>query len=140
IADQVIGRVGLVHPRLQAEVDVPPVFVFELHSEAIQVKTLRRHESVSKFPQVRRDLAVVVQRDVPAADLLNTVRHAVGDELIDVRLFDVYEGEGIDSNEKSLALGLTLQSQTTTLSEEEINALAESALQAMKTQHAAKQR
>lgn len=140
IADQAIGRVGLVHPRLQAEVDVPPVFVFELHSEAIQVKTLRRHESVSKFPQVRRDLAVVVQRDVPAADLLNTVRHAVGDELVDVRLFDVYEGEGIDSNEKSLALGLTLQSQTTTLSEEEINALAESALQAMKTQHAAKQR
>jgi phenylalanyl-tRNA synthetase beta chain len=83
---------------------------------------------------------VVVQRDVPAADLLNTVRNAVGDELVDVRLFDVYEGEGIDSNEKSLALGLTLQSQTTTLSEEEINALAESALQAMKTQHAAKQR
>jgi phenylalanyl-tRNA synthetase beta chain len=140
IADQAIGRVGLVHPQLQAEVDVPPVFVFELHSEAIQVKTLRRHESVSKFPQVRRDLAVVVQRDVPAADLLNTVRNAVGDELVDVRLFDVYEGEGIDSNEKSLALGLTLQSQTTTLSEEEINALAESALQAMKTQHAAKQR
>ena len=93
-----------------------------------------------RFPQVRRDLAVVVRRDVAAAEVLNSVRKAVGEHLIDVRLFDVYEGEGIDSNEKSLALGLTLQSQTTTLSEDEINALADAALQALQTNHSARQR
>lgn len=140
MAGQVIGRVGLVHPQLQAQVDVPPVFVFELFSEAVLAKAQRRHQGVSKFPQVRRDLAVVVERKVPAAALLQTVREAVGDKLVDVRLFDVYEGEGIDSNEKSLALGLTLQSQTTTLSEEDINKLADAALQAMTTQHSARQR
>ena len=140
MAGQVIGRVGLVHPQLQAQVDVPPVFVFELFSEAVLAKAQRRHQGVSKFPQVRRDLAVVVERKVPAAALLQTVREAVGDKLVDVRLFDVYEGEGIDSNEKSLALGLTLQSQTTTLSEDDINKLADAALQAMTTQHSARQR
>ena len=110
---QVIGRVGLLHPQLQAQVDVPAVFVFELRSDVVLAKTQRRHQSVSKFPQVRRDLAVSVRRDVAAAEVLNSVREAVGEQLIDVTLFDVYEGEGIDSNEKSLALGLTLQSQTT---------------------------
>jgi phenylalanyl-tRNA synthetase beta chain len=71
---------------------------------------------------------------------LESVRNAVAENLVDVRLFDLYVGEGIDSNEKSLAISLTLQSQTTTLSEEEINALADSALQAMRTDHAARQR
>tara|TARA_B100000900_G_scaffold321090_1_gene280320 strand:- start:1115 stop:1873 length:759 start_codon:yes stop_codon:yes gene_type:complete len=140
IADTVIGRVGLVHPHVQTQVDVSPAFVFELRSDAILAKAPRRHQSISKFPQVRRDLAVVVQREVPAAEVLETVRNAVGEKLVDVRLFDVYEGEGIDSNEKSLALGLTLQSQTTTLSEEEINALADAALQAMQVNHSARQR
>lgn len=140
IGDQVIGRVGLVHPHVQKLVDVSPAFVFELRSDAVLAKAPRRHQSISKFPQVRRDLAVVVQRDVPAASVLETVRDAVGEKLVDVRLFDVYQGEGIDSNEKSLALGLTLQSQTTTLSEEEINALADAALQAMQLKHSARQR
>ena len=54
----------------------------------------------------------MVQHNVPAAALLQSVRNAVGESLVDVRLFDVYVGEGIDSNEKSLAIGLTLQSQT----------------------------
>jgi phenylalanyl-tRNA synthetase beta chain len=140
INDHVVGRVGLLHPLLQKQFDAPPAFVFELMSDAMLAKAPRRHQSISKFPQVRRDLAVVVQHDVPAAAVLQSVRNAVGEDLVDVRLFDVYVGEGIDSNEKSLAIGLTLQSQTTTLSEEEINALADSALQAMRTDHAARQR
>jgi phenylalanyl-tRNA synthetase beta chain len=140
INDHVVGRVGLLHPLLQKQFDAPPAFVFELMSDAMLAKAPRRHQSISKFPQVRRDLAVVVQHDVPAAALLRSVRNAVGENLVDVRLFDVYVGEGIDSNEKSLAISLTLQSQTTTLSEEEINALGDSALQAMVTDHAARQR
>ena len=140
VNDHVVGRVGLLHPLLQKQFDAPPAFVFELMSDSMLAKAPRRHQSISKFPQVRRDLAVVVQHDVPAAALLQSVRNAVGENLVDVRLFDVYVGEGIDSNEKSLAIGLTLQSQTTTLSEEEINALADSALQAMVTDHAARQR
>ena len=59
---------------------------------------------------------------------------------IDIMLFDVYQGEGIDSNEKSLGLGLTLQSQTTTLNEEEINALAEQATQALMDKYQARLR
>ena len=70
-------------------------------------KAPRRHQSISKFPQVRRDLAVVVQHDVSAAALFAIGTQCpppppppVGENLVDVRLFDVYVGEGIDSNEK----------------------------------------
>ena len=61
INDQIVGRLGLLHPLLQKQFDAPAAFVFELISDAMLAKAPRRHQSLSKFPQVRRDLAVVVQ-------------------------------------------------------------------------------
>ena len=58
IDDQVVGRVGLLHPQLQAQIDVSPVFVFELQSDLVLAKVQRRHQSASRFPQARRDLAL----------------------------------------------------------------------------------
>jgi phenylalanyl-tRNA synthetase beta chain len=89
---------------------------------------------------VRRDLAVVVKRDVTASEVVATVSNILNENCKDIMLFDVYQGESIDSNEKSLGLGLTLQSQTTTLNEEEINALAEQATQALMDKYQARLR
>ena len=91
----------------------------------------RRHRGVSKFPSVRRDFALVVGRDVTAQMVESLVKSAVGDVLVDFRLIDVYQGEGIDSNEKSLALGLTLQQPSATLTEEQISMYIERALIAL---------
>jgi phenylalanyl-tRNA synthetase beta chain len=82
----------------------------------------------------------VVKRDVTASEVVATVSNILNENCIDIMLFDVYQGEGIDSNEKSLGLGLTLQSQTTTLNEEEINALAEQATQALMDKYQARLR
>ena len=76
---------------------------------------------LSKFPEVRRDLAVIVDRSIPSADLMQNVRAVAGSYLRDLRLFDVYEGKGIDPKRKSLALGLTFRDHSRTLSDEDVN-------------------
>ena len=137
---EVVGRIGRLHPVIEKHLGLPEVFVFELDGQAMMARPSRRHHGVSKFPSVRRDLAVVVKRDVTASEVVATVSNVLNENCIDIMLFDVYQGEGIDSNEKSLGLGLTLQSQTTTLIEEEINALAEQATQALMDKYQARLR
>ncbi len=89
--------------------------------EALLGQRPRRHAGVSKFPRVRRDLAVVLAADIAAETVERIVRESVGDILVEFRLFDVYHGKGIDSNEKSLAVGLTLQHPSRTLTDVEVN-------------------
>ena len=75
---------------------------------------------ISKFPAVRRDLAVVVDEAISAAECLEIARTAAGELLRDLQLFDVYRGQGIDSGKKSLALGLIFQTLSSTLTDEEV--------------------
>ena len=117
-----------------------PAFVFELSAEQLLARPLRRFAAVSKFPAVRRDLALLVDRDVSAADLERCVRNAVGEVLVDFRLFDVYQGEGIDSAKKSVALGLTLQRPSATLTDSEIGSFVDGALSALVDEFHAQQR
>ncbi len=129
----VIGRVGRLHPEVESRLETEGVFVFELNAAKVLAAPRRTHGEISRFPSVRRDLAIVVDRSVTAEAVESTVRKTLGEILVEFTLFDVYAGKGIDSNEKSLAVGLTLQSQTATLTEEEISgysAQVVSALQA----------
>lgn len=130
--DKCVGYLGRLHPEVESRLGLEGVFVFELAAEAALIKPRRRFKGVSRYPSVRRDIAVVVNREVAAQAVEDVVRSRVGDVLVDFRLFDVYEGKGIDSNEKSLAIGLTLQSQTATLNEEEISKIVEQTLAALK--------
>ena len=140
IGGQHVGRLGRIHPEIEAKLDLGGVYVFELQADAVLRHPRRRHTSISKFPSVRRDLAVLIDRSVTAADLESTVRQALGPNLVEFRLFDVYEGKGIDSTEKSVALGLTFQSQTATLTDEEIGQFADDALAALQTRFDARLR
>ena len=98
-----------------------PLYVCELDLCAVLTGQLPAFAEMSKFPEVRRDLAVVVDKSVPAADLMANVRSVAGAYLHDLRLFDVYEGKGIDPKRKSLALGLTFRDQSRTLSDDDVN-------------------
>ncbi len=119
---QRVGHVGALHPVAQAELDLAaPLYVGEIDLEAVLEGAVPRFLELSKFPEVRRDLAVVVDKSVPAADLLANVRAVAGSYLNDLRLFDVYEGKGIDPKRKSLALGLTFRDHSRTLSDEDVN-------------------
>ena len=123
-----VGRVGRLHPEVESRLEFVGVYVFEIRATTALVRPLRRHVGVSKFPSVRRDLAVVVGQDVASQDVNKVVKEVLGEILVDFTLFDVYEGKGVDSTEKSLGIGLTLQSQTATLTEQEISEYAQSAL------------
>ena len=126
--DRQIGRVGRLHPMVEKALDSEQVFIFELDGSAILQRPKRGHSRVSRYPAVRRDIAIVVDRQVSVQAVMDALSRGMDSICTNITLFDVYEGEGIDSQEKSLALGLTLQSQETTLGEDEINAAAQSAV------------
>ncbi|MDB6060849.1 MAG: phenylalanine--tRNA ligase subunit beta [Verrucomicrobiaceae bacterium] len=141
VGENTIGWVGALHPHIQAKLDLSmPVYLAEVQWSAIASGELSRFAELSKFPEVRRDVAVLVERDVLAATLLDAARHAAGELLRDLTLFDVYQGKGIDPQRKSLAFGLTFQHTSRTLTEDEINAAVESVVNVLKTRFAAELR
>ena len=117
-----VGCFGRLHPEVERALDLPPgVFVFELSLEGLLGRRPRRNAGVSRYPSVRRDLALLLRRDVPAATVEAVTRAELGELLREFTVFDLYTGEGIDSSEKSLAIALTLQHPSRTLEEGEIN-------------------
>ena len=122
-AGKSIGYIGAIHPELQKKMGFSQtIYLFELALSAITDSELPKFTGLSKFPEVRRDLAILISREVEAKSVLDVVREAAGDDLSNLRLFDIYEGKGIDLKEKSLALGLTYQHSSRTLNEDEVNA------------------
>ena len=125
---ELIGRLGALHPgNLKRYKLNLPVLAFELDLDSVQAGQHPKFEALSRYPAVRRDIAVVVDESVTAKALRDCVGQAAGDVLKNLELFDVYRGEGIDSGKKSLALRLTFQDPSRTLNDEEIDA-AEAAI------------
>ena len=118
---KVIGKLGVLHPKIARHFDLEhTVVVFEIELDYLPSNVLSSYSPVSKFPTVRRDISIVVKEGISAADILNAVRTAAGDQLRDLKLFDEYRGQGIDSDKKSLTLGLIYQAHSSTLKDEEI--------------------
>jgi phenylalanyl-tRNA synthetase beta chain len=138
---QKVGLIGALHPEVQRKLDIPqPVFIFEVERAALIASRQPTFTSLSRFPEVRRDLAVVVARDLPVATLCSTARTAAGECLINLKVFDVYCGEHIDTHRKSVALGLTFQHASRTLNEAEIVEWVDNVLSALSQQHGAELR
>ncbi|MCC6301987.1 MAG: phenylalanine--tRNA ligase subunit beta [Gammaproteobacteria bacterium] len=124
-----IGWLGALHPQTADMLGFgQPVFVFELNLEGIEAPKVASFAELSRFPSVRRDLAVILDEGVTAAELEACVREAAGDLLQGLHLFDIYRGKGVDSGKKSIALGLTLQDFSRTLTDVEVDALIEGVL------------
>ena len=120
--DREVGWVGKLHPRIQKHLGISSeAYLFHVDfSEIVEVR-LPKHKEVSKFPEVRRDLAFMVDAAIPAQSLVDDARAAAGEHLIDLKLFDVYQSKDVDNKGKSIALGLTFQNDSRTLTDEEIN-------------------
>lgn len=123
---QHVGWVGALHPELNKALDLPSsTFVFELNAELFEEGLIPAFKSVSKYPAIRRDLAIIVEQNISAQKVMDTIhascRASGTDILQDLELFDVYEGEGIDSGRKSLGLGLTLQHLSRTLTDTDVD-------------------
>ncbi|SET21400.1 phenylalanine--tRNA ligase subunit beta [Pseudomonas graminis] len=118
-----VGYIGALHPELSKTLGLDrPVFVFELVLAEVATGRLPKFHELSRFPEVRRDLALLADRDVCATAVLDVIRENAGEWLTDLRLFDVYQGKGIDPLRKSLAVGLTWQHPSRTLTDDEVNA------------------
>lgn len=119
--DKQIGLMGALHPVLQKQLGIKTqLFVFELLQNEVVVGELPEYAPVSKFPEVSRDLAFVVEESVQWSQVEQIIREQGGESLTNVTLFDVYRGQGIENGRKSLALGLTWQDPSRTLNDEEI--------------------
>ena len=121
---QLVGYVGALHPELAKTLDITqPAFLFELLLAEVEEGRMPKFSELSRFPEVRRDLALLVDRAAPAEAILDCMRETAGEHLTDLRLFDVYVGKGIDPQRKSLAIGLTWQHSSRTLNDDEVNAI-----------------
>ena len=124
-----VGYVGAIHPELSKNLGLDrPVFVFELVLAEVAAGKMPKFHELSRFPEVRRDLALLADRDVAASAVLDVIRENAGEWLTDLRLFDVYQGKGIDPHRKSLAVGLTWQHPSRTLNDDEVNAATQNIL------------
>ena len=127
-----VGFVGALHPELAKTLGIDqPVYLFELVLAEVASGRLPKFQELSRFPEVRRDLALLVDRDVAATVVLDGIRAQAGDCLTDLKLFDVYHGKGIDPHRKSLAVGLTWQHPSRTLNDDEVNTTIENILSSL---------
>ena len=122
--NHVVGLMGSIHPAILTDLDIAqPTFVFELYLSRISVKSTVKFTKLTKFPSIRRDIAILVDDDVAVSDILKCIESCSSKWLDNLELFDVYQGEGIDIEKKSLALGLTFQRSSSTLIDEEVEGM-----------------
>lgn len=140
--DHEIGRLGLLHPAVQAKLDLPGnVYLFELELEALEhTGKLPAFQALSKFPAIRRDIALLLDKNLSFAAVEVCARKAAPEIVRDIRIFDVYTGENIDSNLKSLALSLILQDYSHTLTDQEVENATQLVLAALESELSARLR
>ncbi|MFQ5661113.1 MAG: phenylalanine--tRNA ligase subunit beta [Gammaproteobacteria bacterium] len=127
--NQSIGLIGAVHPAILSELDITlPVFVFELYLSRFPSKKKVKFTKISKFPSVRRDIAILVDREIAVHEIMKHIKTSCPDLLDNLELFDVYMGEGIDLEKKSLALCLTFMRTSSTLTDGEVDNTVEEIL------------
>jgi len=123
--ESALGYLGELHPREAMERDLTePCVAGELDLEKLKVYGFTPRETIEpppRFPAVRRDLALVIDREFPAAAVVKTLQELGSEMLEDVAVFDVYEGQSVASGKKSVALALTYRAKDRTLTDEEVN-------------------
>ncbi len=121
------GWIGTLHPQVRATLGLKmDAVLFEVRLDALSQGRIPAFEPLSRFPEVRRDLAFILKEATPVQALLDCAKQQAGEYLQDIKLFDVYSGKGVAEEHKSIALGLTWQHPSRTLNDEEINQLVDS--------------
>ena len=130
-----LGHAGALHPAIARKLELDTeAFLFELDLEAVQKGELSRAGLLSRYPEVNRDLAFVIDDSIVAEEILALVRDNAGEYLTSLRIFDVYQGDAIQKGKKSVALGLTWQHPSRTLSDDEISNIIGSCVNVLQEQ------
>lgn len=121
---QIAGVLGMLHPTLEKQLGFDsPVFLFELNQEAVVDRRIPKFAPLSKFPSVRRDMALIVGEAVSAGAIVDCISACGETAIREVQIFDVYRGTAVAEGCKSVALSLILQDFSQTLTESEIDAI-----------------
>ncbi|MEN2752410.1 phenylalanine--tRNA ligase subunit beta [Psychrobacter sp. FBL11] len=142
IDDIYIGWLGQLHPSTAKQLDMPMTWVAQL--SLAPLLDLAREQQViatpSKFPQVRRDIAILVDSDISLQTLESTIRKAAGTLLTNLWLFDVYQGDKVPAGQRSLAFALVWQDNIQTLSDEVVKTATDKVIESLVQQHSAQLR
>lgn len=138
IDDVYVGWLGQLHPNTAKQLDLPATWVAQLSLAPLLTLTREQHtiSTPSKFPQVRRDIAILVDSEISLQTLESTIRTAAGSMLTDLWLFDVYQGDKVPAGQRSLAFALIWQDRLQTLSDEAVKTATDKVVQALAEQHA----
>ncbi len=132
---QTIGWIGALSLQAQQHIDINgKVYLMELDLESVAAARLPVYQELSRFPSVRRNLAVIVDVAQEVGEIQAAIREKAGELLSGSVIFDVYQGQNIEKTKKSLAIGLTFQHPSRTLTDEEINAIINNCIKVLEAQ------
>ena len=134
----IVGLIGRITPEICKE----EVYVMEISLDKLLTKKVgkMKYKEISKFPVVKKDIAVLVNKDITAQEMLKTIKNNGGKLLLESKVFDLYEGKGIPEGKKSIAFSVTLGAQDRTLTDEEINKVMEKVIAGLQSKHGAELR
>ncbi|MCQ1114822.1 phenylalanine--tRNA ligase subunit beta [Staphylococcus aureus] len=123
LENKVVGFIGELHPTLATDNDLKRTYVFELNFDALMAVSVGyiNYQPIPRFPGMSRDIALEVNQNIPAADLLSTIHAHGGNILKDTLVFDVYQGEHLEKGKKSIAIRLNYLDTEETLTDERVS-------------------
>jgi phenylalanyl-tRNA synthetase beta chain len=133
LGENLVGFIGQVHPTVQKELDLTETYVFELSLADLLTAEVKetRFETIPRYPSISRDIALVVEKDVVAGDIEQTITEAGGKMLKGVSVFDLYEGDRLEEGKKSVAFSLRYFDPERTLTDEDVTKAHEKVLKAV---------
>lgn len=123
VNNDIVGIIGRVHPVITNQISKQPVYVMEINLDRLLEKRVggMKFKEISKFPNIKKDVAFTVYKNMPAKQISDVIKKSGGSLLTNIDIFDVYTGENVEKGKKSIAFSLTFNDCKKTLSDEEIN-------------------
>jgi len=140
-AGEQVGWLGMLHPTLEKQLGFDTqVFLFELDQNLALNRRIPVFQPLSKYPSVRRDLALIVKEEISARQIIDCINSCSESSLQEIVIFDIYRGKSVEDGSKSVALSLNLQNNTQTLTDSEIDAILNRVLETLNKKISAKLR
>ena len=131
--DKPLGWLGCIHPKIAQKLEISSkTYLFELDLDLLHQANAPTFEKLSRFPSIRRDLAVVVDEEISSTSLCDCISEQAGSMLRNLHVFDIYQGKGVESGRKSIALGLILQDSSATLTDEVVDEIISGVVRQLK--------
>ena len=131
--DKPLGWLGCIHPKIAQKLEISSkTYLFELDLDLLHQANAPTFEKLSRFPSIRRDLAVVVDEEISSTSLCDCISEQAGSMLRNLHVFDIYQGKGVESGRKSIALGLILQDSSATLTDEVVDGVISGVISQLK--------